>query len=166
MDDKVKDAFHQAYTGEAKAALRLKVFAKKAEEEGYPQVAKLFRAISRSEEIHGERAIRMLREIKDTESNMQESFESETQVAGVAYDNFIKTATEAGEEGAATVFTHSRDVEDFHAKLYKEAMTHLMEERETDYYICEVCGHVEDGVLPDTCPVCGAGKEKFFKFEE
>jgi rubrerythrin len=164
MDDKVRDAFHQAYTGEAKAALRLKIFADKAEQEGYPQVARLFRVIALSEEIHGERGLRKLREIKSTEENLNEAFESETQVAGVAYGNFIKLANDAGDEAAARIFSESRDVEDFHARLYKEAMGHLMEERETTYYVCKVCGYPSDGVLPDECPVCGAKKEQFFEF--
>ena len=165
MDDKVRDAFYQAYVGEAKAALRLKLYADKAEQEGYPQIAKLFRVVARSEEIHGERSLRMLREIKNTEQNLQDSFESETQVAEVAYDNFIKLANQAGEEVSANIFSQSRDVEDFHAKLYKEAMTHMMEERETRYYMCKVCGYPADGVLPDVCPVCGAKKDQFYEFE-
>jgi len=163
--DKVKDALHQAYTGESKAALRLKVYAKKAEEEGYPQIAKLFRVISHSEEIHGERGLRLLKEIKDTEQNLSDSFESETKVAEVAYDEFIKLANEADNKAAETYFSQSRDVESFHAKLYKEAMNNMMEERETTYYICEVCGYPSDGVLPDECPVCGAKKDKFYQFE-
>ncbi len=165
MDDKIKDGFYQSWVGEAKAALRLKIYADKAETEGYPQIARLFRVISRSEEIHGERALRMLREIKNTEENLKASFESETQVAGVAYEKFIKLATEAGDNTAATIFTHSRDVEDFHAKLYKEAMTDMMEDRNPTYYICKVCGYPSDGVLPDVCPVCGAKKEQFFEFK-
>ena len=64
MDEKLKDAFHKIYEGEAKASLRLKIFAKKADQEDLPQIAKLFRVIAFSEEIHGERALRMLREIK------------------------------------------------------------------------------------------------------
>jgi rubrerythrin len=56
-------------------------------------------------------------------------------------------------------------VEDGHSKLYKEAMNHFMEERETTYYICGVCGYVSDGVLPDECPVCGAKSEEFIQFE-
>ncbi|MGB5218658.1 MAG: ferritin family protein, partial [Smithella sp.] len=67
--DKIKDALNQAYVGEAKAALRLKVYAQKAEDEGYKQMAKLFRVISFSEEIHGARALRVLKEIKSTEEN-------------------------------------------------------------------------------------------------
>jgi len=165
MDEKVREAFYQAYTGEAKAALRLKIFAKRAEQDGYPQMARLFRVIAVSEEIHGERGLRMLREIKNTEENLNEAFESETQVAGVAYDNFIKMANEAGEEAAARIFSESRDVEDFHARLYKEAMGHLMEERETTYYVCKVCGYPSGGVLPDECPVCGAGKDQFFEYK-
>src|SRR3990172_4703952 len=130
MDDKIKDAFYQAWTGEAKAALRLKIYADKAEKEGYPQIARLFRVISRSEEIHGERGLRQLRAIKSTEENLKDSFESETHVAGAAYDKFIKLATDADDDAAAKIFTHSRDVEDFHAKLYKEAMTDMMEGRD------------------------------------
>jgi rubrerythrin len=162
--DKIKDALHQVYEGEAKAALRLKIFADKADEEGYAQIARLFRVIAASEEIHGARALRMLREIGNTEENLASSFESETKVAGVAYNDFIKLAAEAEDNAAATVFSQDRDVEETHAKLYKEAMGHLMEERETTYYLCEVCGFVSDGVLPDECPVCGAKKEQFAKF--
>lgn len=162
--DKVRDALHQAYAGEAKAALRLKIFAEKADDEGYAQIARLFRVISASEEIHAARALRMLREIGSTEENLASSFESETEVAGVAYNDFIKLAAEEEDDAAVTVFSQDRDVEETHAKLYKEAMGHLMEERETTYYVCEVCGFVSDGVLPDECPVCGAGKEQFTEY--
>ena len=165
MDDKIKDAMYQAYTGESKAALRLKVFAEKAVQEGYPQLARLFKVISFSEEIHGKRALRLLREVKSTEENLADSFESETRVAGVAYDNFTKRAEEVGDKAASLYFSQSKDVEEVHAKLYKEAMNHVIEERETTYYVCEVCGYVSDGILPDECPVCGVGKERFVGFE-
>jgi len=163
--NELKDALHQAYTGEAKAALRLKLFADTAEKEGYPQIAKLFRVISFSEELHGTRALRMLKEIKDTQSNLSSSFESETKVAGVAYDKFIKLAEKDGNKAASMYFSQSRDVEEVHAKLYKEAMDHMLEEKETTYYVCEVCGYVSDGILLEECPVCGAKKEKFVRFD-
>ncbi len=165
MNDEIKDAIHQAYTGESKAALRLKVFAEKAEQEGYQQLARLFRVISFSEEIHGERALRLLREIKSTQENLAESFESETRVAGVAYDNFVKLAEKIGDKTASLYFSQSRDVEEVHAKLYKEALDHVLDERETTYHVCTVCGYVSDGVLPEECPVCGVDKEKFVGFE-
>ena len=160
-----KSALHMAYTGEAKAALRLKVFAEKAEQEGYAQMAKLFRVIAFSEEIHGTRALKLLQEVKNTEENLTASFESETHVADVAYDQFIRQAEAENNRAAVLHFSQSKDVEEIHAHLYKEAMTHLMEERETRYFVCKVCGYVADGVLPDECPVCSAKKEQFVKFD-
>jgi rubrerythrin len=159
--DKLKDALHQAYTGEAKAALRLKLFAEKARDEGFPQIAKLFEVISCSEELHGQRALRLLREVKSTQENLVDSFESETKVAGVAYNDFIRIAEEIGNEAASVFFSQSRDAEEVHAKLYKEAMDHLLEDRQTTYYACKVCGYVSDGVLPEQCPICGASQEFF-----
>jgi rubrerythrin len=165
MEEKLKDAFHKIYEGEAKAALRLKIFAKKAEQEELPQMARLFRVIAFSEEIHGERALRMLREIKDTDTNLKESFTSETAIAGVAYEDFVQLAEEIGDVGASTIFSNSRDVEEGHAKLYKYAINHLIGERETTYYVCQVCGYVSDGNLPEACPVCSAPKDQFVEFK-
>lgn len=162
--DKTKDALAQAFSGEAKAAVRLEVFADKAREEGYPQLAKLFRVIALSEKIHAARALQLLKEIKGTEENLAISFESETKVAGVAYDGFLRTAEAEGDTAAALFFSQSRDVEDIHGKLYKEAMGHLMAERETGYFVCGVCGYVADQVRPAECPVCGAPAEEFVAF--
>ncbi|MDA8124779.1 MAG: rubrerythrin family protein [Deltaproteobacteria bacterium] len=160
----VNDALREAYVGEAKAALRLKLYAEQAAEEGLPQIAKLFRVIARSEEIHGARALKALREVKSTEENLAESFESEAQVAEVAYGDFVRLAEAEGNRAAALHFSQSRDVEETHAKLYKEAMNHLLEERETTYYLCRVCGYVADGALPEACPVCGAKPDRFEPF--
>lgn len=164
MDYLIKKAIYEAYTGESKATLRLKVFAEKAEAEGYPQLAKLFRVVSFSEEIHGKRALILLKAVGSTEDNLKLSFENETRVAEVAYDDFIKKAEEVGDRASSIYFSQSRDVEEIHAKLYKEAMDHVMEERETTYYVCDVCGYVSDGVLPEICPVCSAKKERFVSF--
>ena len=162
--DRTRDALQQAYAGEAKASLRLKVYAEQAAKEGYPQIAKLFRVIAFSEEIHGARALRVLKEIKTTEENLTESFQSEKGVATVAYGDFVKLAEAEGNQGAVIHFSQSRDVEETHAKLYKEAMNHFLEERETVYHVCLVCGYVADGVLPEICPVCGAKAEQFRPF--
>jgi len=164
MDKEIMEMFHKVYEGEAKAALRLKLFAEVAEKEGYPQIAKLFRAISISEEIHGKRSLRMLGIVKDTEENLRRSFESEKNIAEVAYDEFLKKAMEKDEKTAITIFSQARDVEETHAKLYKEAMTHMLEERETTYYICPICGYISDGTVPEKCPVCGTAGKQFIKY--
>jgi rubrerythrin len=162
---KSTEALYKAYAGEAKAALRLKVFAEKADQEGYKQMAKLFRVISFSEEVHGSRALKMLKEVKSTEENLAESFATEKNVAGVAYDEFIRQAEEEGNKPAILHFSQSRDAEEIHAKLYKMALDHFMEERETSYYVCKICGYVSDGDLPDFCPVCNAKKDQFVRFD-
>ena len=165
MHEKIRDALHEVYTGEAKAALRLKVYAKKAEEEGYPQMAKLFRVIAFSEEIHGALALRVLKEIGTTEDNLRESFDSETGIAHLAYETFLKLAYELEEKGASWLFTQNRDVEEVHASLYKKALNDILSDRVATYYVCSMCGYVSDGVLPETCPVCGATKDKFIQFD-
>lgn len=165
MDEKLKNAFYQAYAGEAKAALRLNLYSKIAEDEGYSQIAKMFRVIAKSEEIHGQRSLMMLSKIGNTEENLAASFESETDLAETAYTEFIKLASELDNQLATNIFSQTRDVEEIHIKLYKEAMNHMMEERETTYHVCKICGYVSDGVLPDNCPVCGAGKDQFFEVD-
>lgn len=107
----------------------------------------------------------MLREIKDTDTNLKNSLGSETTIAGVAYDHFVELAEEIGDITASNIFSNSRDVEDGHAKLYKKAMNYLIGERETTYYLCQVCGYVSDGVWPEVCPVCSVPKDQFVEFK-
>jgi len=166
MDEKIRKALKSAFDGEAKAALRLKVYAEKADSEGYIQIAKLFRAVAASEGIHGTRALKTLREIGSTEDNLAASFESEENVAKAAYNRFIKEATEAGDKEAALFFTQSRDVEETHAKLYKDALSSMASDRGIDYFICGVCGYVAQENIPDECPVCRARKDRFFPYGE
>lgn len=161
----VHEALQGAFVGEAKAALRLKVYADRAEQEGYPQIAKLFRVIARSEEIHGARALRLLKGLGTTEENLAASFASEQGVAEVAYAEFVRLAEAEGNRPAALHFSQSRDVEESHAALYKEAMNHLLAERETSYQVCGVCGYVVDGAVPpEGCPICGARADQFLPF--
>jgi len=160
----VKDLHEKALVGEAKAILRLKLFAEKADKEGYSQIAKLFRVISFSEEIHATRNIKMLKEIKSTEENLKDSFQSEMKVAKVSYNNYIKTANNEGEKLSAKIFTQSKDVETYHAKLYQKALNHMAEEKETTYYVCKECGYVSDTYLPEKCPVCNVDKAHFISF--
>ena len=156
-DDNIKTAF----IGEAKAVVRLEAFAEKAEKEDMPQIAKLFRAVGLAEMVHAKKHLRNLGLIKSTEENLQSSFESETSVHEVFYPDFIKQAMEDGNKAAEIAFTQSRDAEEYHARLYKLAMQNVMEERDTAYYVCSVCGYVADGQAPDNCPVCQAPKDKF-----
>jgi rubrerythrin len=165
MGEKTKKNLYDAYTGESKAVVRLKAFARKAEEEEYDGVAKLFRAVAESESIHAYNNLRLLREIKDTESNLEEALASEQKVAQVGYDSFIAEAEAEDDRAAATMFAYARDVEERHAKLYEGALQHMVADQIPNYFVCSVCGYVADDVIPEKCPICGAPEDKFFEVE-
>lgn len=150
-----------AFVGEAKACLRLLAYAEKAEQEGHEQMAHLFRAISAGERVHALKNMRLLREVESTEQNLKKSFDRETTVSENHYPAFIETADEEGNQPAVVAFSQARDAEEYHAKLYKNAIDHMLEERQTSYHVCTVCGYVADGEPPDNCPVCEAPREKF-----
>ncbi len=147
---------------ESQAHLRNLAFAMKAEQEGYPQVARLFRAVAEAESVHAFNHLRLLDAVSSTQDNLESAFEREN-LAASTYPQFIREANEEGNTSVANILSYSRDVEKGHAKLYKKAQAHMMAGEETEYYVCQVCGYVSDGVLPDECPICGAPKEKFRK---
>ncbi len=154
---------YEAFVGEAKAYHRLLAFARKADEEGYPQIAKLFRAVAAAEGVHAERHLRLLGEavVRSTEENLRSSFERETTVNQVYYPQFIRQAEEEGEQTAALTFSQARDVEERHAALYKRALNTMLRDETQDYYVCQVCGYVAEREPPDQCPICGARREQF-----
>lgn len=163
MSETTRENLYTAFVGEAKAHHRLLAFGRKAEEEGYEQVAKLFRAVAAAEGIHAERHLRLLGEavVKSTEENLQYSFEQETTVNQMYYPRFIREAEEEAEAAAAVTFKQARDVEERHAALYKRALTAMLREETHDYYVCQVCGYIAEREPPDRCPVCEAREERF-----
>jgi rubrerythrin len=160
---KTEENNRKAFEGEAKAHVRIQAFALQAEKEGYVQIAKLFRAVAEAERVHAMRYLKNMKLVKSTEANLKYSFESETSVNELIYPQMIKDAAEEGDKMSLIAFTHARDVEETHAALYKKALDHLVNEAETSYHVCKVCGYISDGSLPDVCPVCNAKKEMFFE---
>ena len=152
---------YKAFTGEAKASMRLKGYAEKADAEGFRQMARLFRAIAAAEEIHALKQLRLLKVIGSTEENLAASFEREKSVSENVYPEFIRTAEEEGNEAARVSFSHARDAEEYHAKLYKEAVDRMIADRDTVYHVCTICGFVAEGDAPAACPVCGVPASKF-----
>jgi rubrerythrin len=163
MGEKTHNNLYTAFVGEAKAYHRLLAFARKADEEGYSQIAKLFRAIAAAEGVHTERHLRLLGEavVQSTEENLQSSFERETTVNEVYYPQFIREAEDEGERAAMLTFGQARDVEEGHAALYKRALSAMLRDETHDYYVCQVCGYVAEREAPEQCPVCSAKREKF-----
>ena len=163
MKERTANNVHDAFVGEAKAYQRLLMFAKKAEDENFPQIAHLFRAVATAEGVHSRRHFALLESVADTQTNLERAFQSESTVNGVYYLKMLKEAEEDGERAAALVFSQARGVEAEHAELYKKALGHVIAESSTEYYVCTVCGHISDGRIPEKCPICGALSSKFEK---
>jgi rubrerythrin len=161
MGEKTQAGLKLAFQGEAEAFFRNTAYAERAAKDGYPQIAHMFRAIADAEAVHCRNALRLRGVVQDTETNLKAAFERELMAKNEKYPALIKDAEEEGERPAALIFSRARDVEEFHANIYKRALDHLMEERQTKYYVCSVCGYIGDGEAPDECPICQAAKEKF-----
>ncbi len=167
MKEKTRQNAYRAFVGEAKAYFRLLAYAEKAREEEVPQIELLFRAIAEAERVHATRHMNLIKEliVSDTDTNLEKSFSREKSVSENEYPEFIRDAEEEGEKTAALVFSQARDAETFHMKLYERALYHVIKDITKAYHVCQVCGYVTDGKIPDKCPVCGASSEKFKTIE-
>lgn len=160
--ENLKDAF----AGESQANRRYLAFAQKAEEEGFRQVAKLFRAAAEAETIHALNHLRILGEIKSTAENLDAAVSGETFEYKKMYPEYSSIAKQEGNKRAAWSFDVANKVEQIHAGLFSKAVEALKNKKElvkVDYYVCNVCGNTVEGMAPEKCPICGAPKTKFFK---
>jgi rubrerythrin len=154
-----------AFAGESQANRKYLAFAEKADEEGYAQIAKLFRAAAAAETIHAHNHLRELDGIKSTKENLEAAIGGETYEFESMYPAMIEDAKAEGNTSAQRSFHVANEVEKIHAALYKKAVENLGSNEETDYYVCRVCGNTVEGVAPDECPICGATKNMFDKID-
>ncbi len=150
-----------ALAGESQANRTYLAFAKKAEEEGRPQAAKLFRAAAEAETIHAFMYLERLGRIKNTADNLKEAIGGETHEYMEMYPAFVDAAAAEGEGKSKLAFQWALRVEEGHAKLYKEMLEKLGKTAGADYFVCQTCGWTEEGSAPDKCPVCARPKEQF-----
>jgi rubrerythrin len=156
-----------AFAGESQAHMKYHAFANKAEKEGLPEVARLFRAVSFAEQVHATAHLTTLAGIGMTEENLQAAIGGETYEVEEMYPAFIAVA-EAQEEKAATRSNKfAMEAEKVHAGLYEQARQAVLAGGDVQLgtvHVCEVCGWTVEGEAPDRCPLCGAKKEKFKAF--
>ena len=155
-----------AFAGESQANRRYVAFARKAEEEGFMQVAKLFRAAAEAETIHALNHLRIMGEIKSTAENLDAAVSGETFEYKKMYPKYLSIAKQEGNRQAAWSFDVANKVEEIHAGLFSKAVDALRNKKEIekiDYYVCNVCGNTVEGTAPEKCPICGAPKIRFFK---
>jgi rubrerythrin len=163
---KTENDLKEAFAGESQANRTYLAFAKKAEQEGYKQVAKLFRAAAEAETVHAHAHLRELGGVKSTTENLGTAISGETHEFKTMYPAMIEDAKAEDNKGALRSFTYANDVEKIHAALYQKALDGLgKEEKDADYYVCQVCGMTVEGEPPDECPVCKSKKQAFKKAE-
>jgi rubrerythrin len=162
---KTEDNLKEAFAGESQANRKYLAFAKKADQEGHKQVARLFRAAAEAETIHAHNHLRELKGVRSTKENLHEAIAGETHEFKSMYPAMIDEAKESGITGAVQSFTYANDVERVHATLYQKAYDNLGKNEVVDYHVCKVCGYTVEGEPPDECPVCKSKKAAFYKVE-
>lgn len=162
---KTEKDLKEAFAGESQANRKYLAYAKKAEQEGFKQVARLFRAAAEAETIHAHNHLRELGGIKTTKENLLDAISGETHEFQKMYPQMIADAKAEANTLAERTFTYANEVEKVHADLYQKALAALGNNPETDYYVCQVCGNTVEGSAPDECPVCKAKKQAFRKVD-
>ena len=153
----------EAFAGESQANRKYLAFAAKSDQEGYAQVARLFRAAAEAETIHAHNHLRALKGIRSTRENLEEAIAGELFEFSKMYPAMIEQAKAEGNKEAQRSFDYANAVEEYHHKLYEGAMANLGSEAEAySYYVCPVCGYTVGKEPPESCPVCNA-KGKVFK---
>jgi rubrerythrin len=158
----------EAFAGESQANRKYLAFAKKAETDGFPQVARLFRAAAEAETVHAHAHLRVLGGVKGTADNLQAAINGEGYEFKKMYPEFLAEAEKEGNKPAETSFTRALAVEEIHHGLYGEALKAVNDGKDlaaTSIFVCSVCGNTVFGEPPEVCPICNARRDKFFEVE-
>ena len=159
----VIDDLKEAFAGESQANQKYRAFAKKAEQEGFPNVARLFRTTVEAERIHAEGHLRASAGISSTRENLQAAIDGETYEYTTMYPPMLQQAQAEGHR-AKLMFGYAVKAEAVHAELYKRALEAIEQAKdlgEVRFYLCPICGHIEFGAAPEACPICGTAGTRF-----
>jgi len=162
-DENLKEAF----AGESQANRKYLAFAKKAEDDGFPEVARLFRAAAEAETVHALADLRHMKTVKSTAENLQAAEAGETYEFTEMYPPMVKQAEEEGSP-AATAFKFALAAEERHAKLYARALEAVKAGQDVEtggIYLCPVCGNVVFGKPTAPCEICNTAAEKFVEIK-
>jgi rubrerythrin len=157
-----------AFAGESQANRRYLAFAKKAEEDGFKQVARLFRAVAEAETVHAHSHFKVMKGVKSTADNLEVAIKGETYEFTEMYPEMMKKAQEEKQQDALASFSRANNIEKIHAQLYQKALESVKAGKDMEekiMHVCPVCGHTVEGEAPEHCPYCGAAKDSFMKIE-
>lgn len=163
---KTQENLQEAFAGESQANRTYLAFAKKADEDGFPQVAKLFRAAADSETVHALAHLKVLGKVKSTADNLKHSVHGENYEHTSMYPGFVEQAKAEGNKEAQMSFYYAMQVEVLHEELYSKALEAVSAGSDLsgeEMHVCQFCGYVAEGDVPKRCPVCGRPAEMFKK---
>ena len=163
---KTVDNLKNAFGGESQANRRYLAFVQKAEEEGFTQIAKLFKAAAEAETIHAMNHFKITEESRSTRENLETAISGETFEFTKMYPEYLSIAKQEGNRQAMWSLDVASKVEKVHAGLFQKTVDALKNNKElpnVDYYVCGDCGNTVENEPPERCPICGAPKSKFFK---
>jgi rubrerythrin len=168
MAYQTENNIQEAFGGECKASRRYLMFAEKADKEGYPQVAKLFRAVAEAEVVHARNHLNVIDAVGATKDNLLAASMGERIEFMEMYPAFIDAAIKEKNDRAERSFTWANKVEKVHYGYFDTAFKEMKEGKQladATYYVCQVCGNTVKGEAPDKCPVCGSAAKAFKKVE-
>lgn len=154
-----------AFAGESQANRKYLAFAKVAEKEGKPNLAKLFRVVAEGETIHALKHLGVLGQVGSSVENVKAAIAGETYEIETMYPQFIVEAQAENNGAAGISFVGANAVEKTHQAAFIKALEAVeggSDIEAKEYHICSVCGELFEGVEPDNCPICKAPKEKFY----
>ncbi len=167
---KSMDDLQAAFAGESQANRKYLAWANRAEREGLPDIAKLFRAVAAAETVHAHMHLRTMGGINATEDNLKAAIAGENYEVETMYPEFLADATAEDNRAASRSFEWAWEVEKVHEQLYADALQRLQsgEEATEDvtYWVCGTCGHTLTGdEPPDRCPVCNSRGNVYMKID-
>jgi rubrerythrin len=158
-----QDNLKAAFAGESQANRKYLAFAKKAQEEGFSNIARLFRTAAEAETIHALGHLNAMDGVGSTADNLKAAISGETYEYTEMYPPMLQQA-EADNHKARRMFNLAAKAEAVHAQLYQMALQALAQGTdlaETNFYLCPVCGYIEMGQPPESCPICGTQQDRF-----
>lgn len=165
MHEMTKANLEAAFAGESQAHMKYLIYADQAEKDGFPNVARVFRANAYAEQVHATGHFKVLKKLGDTTANLQDGINGENFEVEEMYPAYMAVAELQDERGAVRSTKWAREAEKVHAEMYADAKKSVESLSDSDVqkvYVCSVCGWTGVGEHPDNCPLCNAKKE-FFK---
>lgn len=170
----------EAFKGETTASSKYAAYSEKAEQEGYHNIAMLFKAASMAENVHANNHKSVLKEysaevpaiipeynVKSTKENLQDAIAGESYEVATMYPEFLKNAGYSKSQLAQISFNYAFEVEQKHKVMYQKALAALSDNMANElpqvYYVCPTCGNTYDQTPPERCGISMTSSEKFLK---